>query len=198
MGIQSKRVRTNLSSVLGPFLWSSVTAGEHTREADRSARVTSGSLPPLERPEDLSPSLERPVELCLQSKITDLVLSSQDPCGYMNILFTHVFFCLWLVIRTYILPLFFPVIYWSYLRIEISVTLSIGNKLYSCRYILYFSFLWKLLCWCYLATSLNLVSSSSQSKLVYYNTNNSFWYLLCLCSHLTGLKYLLFNLFCLI
>ena len=42
----------------------------------------------------------------------------------------HVFFCLWLVIRTYILP-FFSVIWWSYLRTEISVTLSIGNKLYS-------------------------------------------------------------------
>ena len=42
----------------------------------------------------------------------------------------HVFFCLWLFIGTYILP-FFPVICWSYQRTEISVALSISNKLYS-------------------------------------------------------------------
>ena len=53
------------------------------------------------------------------------------------------FFCLWLVIRAYILPfLFFFVICWSYLRTEISVTLSIGNKLYSRHHLLYLSFLW--------------------------------------------------------
>ena len=38
----------------GSFLWSSATAGEHTRGADRSAWVTSGSLPLLERLADLS------------------------------------------------------------------------------------------------------------------------------------------------
>ena len=66
-----------------------------------------------------------------QSKFTDLILSFLVPCGSMNILFTHVFFCSWLVIGTYILPGFFPVICWSYLRTEISVTQSIGNKSYS-------------------------------------------------------------------
>ena len=38
---------------------------------------------------------------------------------------------------------FFPVNCWSYLRTEISVTLSLGNKLYSRHHTLYFSFLWK-------------------------------------------------------
>ena len=56
---------------------------------------------------------------------------------------------------------FFPVICWFYLRTEISVTLSIGNKLYSPHHILYFSFLLKPLYWCYLATALNLLSSST-------------------------------------
>ena len=154
----------------GPFLWSSMTAREHTRWAGRSAWETSGSfplswktrgslpfaretsgshpfaweiswsLPSFVRPAYLSPSLERIVDLFLQSKITDLMLSFQVLCGYMNILFSHVFFCLWLVIGTYILP-FFPVICWSYLQTEISVTLSIGNKLYSCHLSLYFSLL---------------------------------------------------------
>ena len=36
----------------------------------------------------------------------------------------HVFFCSWLVIGTYIFHFCFPVICWSYLRTEISVTLS--------------------------------------------------------------------------
>ena len=54
----------------------------------------------------------------------------------------HVFFCLWLVIGTFILPLFFPVICWSYLRMEISVSLSIGHKLFSRHHMLFFSLLW--------------------------------------------------------
>ena len=119
--------------------------------------------------EEMTGLLEWPAGLRLQSKITDLILSFQVPCGYTNILFAHVFFCSWLVIGTFILPIF-PVICWSYLRTEISVTLSIGNKLYSRHHILYFSFLWKPPCWCYLATALNLLSSSSPSKLVYYTT----------------------------
>ena len=57
----------------------------------------------------------------------------------MNIIFTSNIFCLWLVIGTYIL---FPVICWSYLWMEISVTLSIGNKLYSSPFSFIFSFLW--------------------------------------------------------
>ena len=56
---------------------------------------------------------------------------SQVPSGKMNILLASRIFCLCLVIGTCILPFFFPVICWSYLRTEISVTLSIGNKLYS-------------------------------------------------------------------
>ena len=56
---------------------------------------------------ELTGLLEWPAGLCLQSKITDLILSFLVPCGYRNILFAHVFFCLWLVIGTYLLP-FFP------------------------------------------------------------------------------------------
>ena len=38
---------------------------------------------------------------------------------------------------------FFPVICWSYLRTEISITLSIGNELYSRHHLLsFFYFLW--------------------------------------------------------
>ena len=59
----------------GPFLWISLTVGGHTRGADRSAWVTSGSLPLLERPADHSSSFERPLDLCLQPKISDLILS---------------------------------------------------------------------------------------------------------------------------
>ena len=43
--------------------------------ADRSAWVTSWSLPSLKRPVDLSPSLDRPADLFLPSKITKLILS---------------------------------------------------------------------------------------------------------------------------
>ena len=91
----------------------------------------------------------------------------QIPHENMNTPLRPRIFCLWLVIESYILP-FFSVICWSYMRTKISVTLSIGNKLCSRHHILYFSFLWKPLCWCYLATALNLLSSSSPAKLVYY------------------------------
>ena len=124
-----------------PFLWSSATAGEHTRGADRSTWATSGSLPSLERPADLSPSFDRPLDLYLQSKITDLIFSLKSQTEIWTSSSPHVFLCLWLVIRTYILP-FFLLICWSYLRTEISVTLSIGNKLYSRHHILFFSFIW--------------------------------------------------------
>ena len=123
----------------GSFLRSSATAGEHTQG---SWQVCLND----QRISAFSPKL--------------LTYSFfQVPCGYMNILFAHVFFCLWLVIGTYILPFFFSVICWSYLRTEISVTLS---------YFFYFSFLWKPHSWCYLATALNLLSSSSPAKLVCY------------------------------
>ena len=75
--------------------------------ADRSAWVTSGSLPSLERPADLSPSIARPADLCLQSKIADLILSFQVPCGIMNLPLCPGILCLWLVIGTYIHPSFF-------------------------------------------------------------------------------------------
>ena len=77
----------------------------------------------------------------------------------------YVFFCLWLIIGIYILP-FFPVICWSYLRTEISVTLSIN---YILRHPPFSSLSCEPLCWCYLATALNLLSSSSPAKLVYYS-----------------------------
>ena len=138
---------------------------DHSPSLERPADLSSSLERPadlsssLERPADLSPSLERPADYCLQSKITDLILSFQVPCGSMNILFASRIFCFCLVIGTYILP-FFSVIYSSYLQTEISVTLSIGKN--------YILFPVKPLCWCYLATALNLLSSSSPTKLVYY------------------------------
>ena len=106
----------------------------------------------VRRPENthgkLTGLLEWPAGICLQSKITDLILSF--PCGNMNILFAHVF----LFMAGYRnLHTFLPVICWSYLRTEISVILFAGNKLH-------FLFPLKPLCWCYLATALNLLSSS--------------------------------------
>ena len=81
---------------------------------DMFARVTSRSLPSLERPEDLSFSPKLQTLYCLfKSHVQVWTFSS-----------LHIFFCLWLVIRTYIIR-------WSYLWTETSVTLSIGNKLYS-------------------------------------------------------------------
>ena len=115
--------------------------------------------------EELTGLLEWPAGLCLPSKFTDLIFSFQVQCGNMNILFASRIFCLWPVIGTWILP-FFPVICWSYLRTEISVTLSIGNKLYSRHHIIYFSC--KSLCWCYFATALNLQTLLLRAKLVYY------------------------------
>ena len=106
---------------------------------------------------------------CDSLKLQTLYCLLKSNAGIWTRLFAHVFFCLWLVIGTYILPgFFFSVICWSYLRTEISVSLSIGNKLYSRQHILYFSFLWKPLCWCYLGTALDLPSSSSPAMLVYY------------------------------
>ena len=110
---------------------------------DMFAWVTSRSLP----------SLEGPADLYLQSNFTDLFKFHAEVWTFSP----HLFFCLWLVIGTYILP-FFLVICWSYLRTEISVTLSIGNILFPV----------KPLCWFYLATALNLLSSSSPAKIVYY------------------------------
>ena len=139
----------------GPFLWSCAAAGEHTGGADRSAWTTNGSLPSLERPADLSPSFERPQTLYCLFKSHAEVWTSSSP---------HVFFCLWLVVGTYILPVFFPAFCWSYLRTEIFVTLSIGNKLYSRHHILYFSFLWRH----FVDVILRPLCLSSPAKQVYY------------------------------
>ena len=108
--------------------------------------------PSLERPADLSPSLERPADLTpllewpadhyFLSKLTDLILSFQVPCGSMNILFaSHIllFMAGYQNLQTFV---FFPVICWSYLRTEIFVTQSIGNKLYSSPSSFIFAFLW--------------------------------------------------------
>ena len=140
------------------------------RDMTGSAWVTSGSLFAWEtsgpfplRLSDQRISVFGPKSqtlYCLFKSHADIWTSSSP----------RVFFCLWLVIGTYILPFFFPVICWSYLRTEISVTLSIGNKYSSRHHILYFSFLWKPFCWCYLATALNLLCSS----MAYYRGSRLF------------------------
>ena len=121
---------------ISPFVW-------ETSWPLPFAWATSGSLPSVQ--------IYKPYIL------------SQVPSGNMNILFTSCIFCLWLVNGTYILP-FFPVICWSYLKTEIYVTLSMGNKLYSSPS----SFPVKTFCWCYITTTLTLQNSSSPAKLVYY------------------------------
>ena len=149
------------------------------REVDRStwetgrflsfAWETSGSSPSFERSAGLCSLLERPSDFCLQSKITELILSFQVPCGNMKILFASRIFCSWLVIGTYILPVFFPVICWSYLRMEISVILSISNKLYSRHYPLFFSETTLLMLSCDCTESAKFTPSTpSPAKLVYY------------------------------
>ena len=109
-----------------------------------------GLSPWLERPGDLSFSPQLQTLYCLFKSHADIWISSSPT--YFSV------YC-WLSELTYFR--FFPVICWSYLWMEISVTLSIGNKSYSRHHILNFSFLWKPLCWCYLATALNLLSSST-------------------------------------
>ena len=132
--------------------------GRQQNTHDMFAWVTRRSLSLLKRLADLSSSLERPADLCLQSKITEYCLSKSHAEVWTSSS-PHVFFCLWLVIGTDILS-FFPVIFWSYLQMEISVTPSIGNKLYSRHHILYLNSLWKPIYWCYLETTLNKQSSS--------------------------------------
>ena len=110
--------------------------------ADRFAWVTSGS-----------PS---------QSRTTDLILSFNSHVEIWTHLFAHLFSVYgWLSELPYFwffFGVFFPIICSSYLRTEISVTLSTGNKLHSS--LSSFIFPVKPLCWCYLATTLNLLSSS--------------------------------------
>ena len=103
---------------------------ENTHEvADRFAWVTSGSIPFAWATSGYLPSD--------QNYWPYIVFQVQ-----WTLLFAHVFFCLCLVIGTYILPGFFSVIFWSYLLTEISVTLSTGKKLESRYHTLFFSFLW--------------------------------------------------------
>ena len=155
VGIQS--VCTYLSSVAGTLFGSSAMAGEHTQGADRSAPVTSSSLPSVQnyRPYIIFSSPMRIYEYPLCPHIFLFM------AGYRNLRTPISFFFFFFFF------FFCPVIYWSYLWTEISVTLSIGNKLDSRHHNLYFSFLWKPL-WCNLATTLNLLSSSLPAKLVYY------------------------------
>ena len=94
----------------------------------------------FEWPVGLSPPLERPLDLPL--RLSTQRISTYSPnlqtlyCLFKSHVEVwtssspHVFFCLWLFIGTYIIS-FFSVICWSYLRTEISVTLSTGNKSYS-------------------------------------------------------------------
>ena len=78
---------------------------ENTYEgADRFAWVTSGTLTSLSG--HLSLLLEWPADLCLESRIIDLILSFHVWCENMNILFASRIFCLWLVIGTYKLLFF--------------------------------------------------------------------------------------------
>ena len=86
----------------------------------------------------LSTSLERLADLCLQYKITDPILSFKSHEHACSPAYFSVYG--WLSELTCFF--YFPVICWSYLRTEISITLSIGNKLYSRRHLIFFSFLW--------------------------------------------------------
>ena len=73
-----------------------------------------------------------------QPKITYLILSFNSHEEIWTHVFAYVFFVNgWLSELIYFR--FFPVICWSFLRTEISVTLSTGNKLHPP---LFFSFLW--------------------------------------------------------
>ena len=115
----------------GPFFWSSATAGEHTRDSWQTC-LSNPVGPSFEWLVNLSPSFERPPDLWLLFKITDLILSFKS----------HVFFVYsWLSEHT-----FFRFC-WSYLRTEISVTLPIGKKLYSSPSSFIFSFLWNHYCY---------------------------------------------------
>ena len=149
-----------LSSVAGgPFVCIWATAGEHTWHVCWTdfAWETSGSLSFVWATSGSLPSVQN---------YRPYIVFSSLMQKYEHL--RHAYFSVysWLSELTYFH--FFPVICWSHLRTEISVTLSIGNKLYSCHHILYLSFLWKPLCWCYLATALNLLSSSSPAKVVSY------------------------------
>ena len=80
-------------------------------------------------------------ESLLQSKITYLMLSFKSHAEIWTWLLAHIFSVYgWVSEFTYICCCFFRVICWSYLRTEISVILSTGNKLYSRHFPLFFIF----------------------------------------------------------
>ena len=111
--------------LLWPFLLGSAATEEQTRGTNWYAWVTSGSLPSVKnyRPYIVSSFFFFcPKRICKYPLHTRIFLFMS---GYRN-LYTSVFF---------------SAINWSNLRTEISVTLSLGNKLYSGHHILYFSFL---------------------------------------------------------
>ena len=149
---QSERVRTYLSTLAGT-LFVKLCGGRRTHMRSWEFCLSDQRVSPFvwETSGPLPTSLGKPADLplCLSDeRISFLRLSYQRISAFSPNLRTlyclfkshvdiwissspHVFFCLWLVIGTYTLLFFFPVICWSYLPAEKSVTLSIGNKSYS-------------------------------------------------------------------
>ena len=90
----------------------------------------------------------------VEYKISELILSLKSHAEIGASSSPHVFSLWgWLSELTYFH--FFSVICWAYLQKEISVILSTGNEFH-----FFFLFSVKPLCWCYLATALNQLSSS--------------------------------------
>ena len=82
------------------------------------------------------------------------------PCRNINMPLCPRIFLFMAGYRNLHTSVFFPVICWSYLQTDISVTLSTSNKLHSWPSSFIFLFPVKPLCWCYLAIGVNLLSSS--------------------------------------
>ena len=116
----------------------------------------------LQWPADLSSSLEWPADFFLHysPKLQSLYCLFKSHAEVWTSSLLHIFFCLWLVIRTYILLVFwfFLLICWSHLQMEISVTLSIGNKSYSSLSSFIFSTLLMLSCYCIESTKFIVAS----------------------------------------
>ena len=129
----------------GPFLWGSVTENTHGG-ADRSAWVTSGSPLRLRDQQNSSFAWETsgspPFAWATSGSLPSvlnyrpyIVFSSpmqkyEHPLRFTFFLFMASYWDLHTLV-------FFPVICWSYLRTEISVTLSSGNGFFTI--LLYFS-----------------------------------------------------------
>ena len=134
--MKCERVRAYLSSV-GPFVCIRVTAGEHTRG---SWQVCLDD----QRVSPFSPKLQTLYYLSTPTRKYEhasLPTYFLFMAGYGNLHTSG----------------FIPVICWSSLRTEISVTLSTGNDLHSSPSSFNFLFPVKPLCWCYVATALNLL-----------------------------------------